>query len=80
MVTREKGKKVWIDTPSQREGSWGACKLKIDRTVCALYTSLTSDREEWLWWDCQWCGSTPTQEDSPPSPLRRERSVAFESP
>ena len=80
VVTGEKGKKVWIDTPSQWEGSWEACKLKIDRTVCALYTSLTAVREEWLGWDCQWCDSTPTQEDSPPSPLRRERSVAFESP
>ena len=80
VVTGEKGKKVWIDTASQREGSWEAYKPGIDRTVCALYSSLTAVREEWLEWDCEWCDSTPTQEDSPPSPLRRERSVAFESP
>ena len=80
VVTGEKGKKVWIDTRSLWEGSWEACKLKIDRTVCAVYTPLTALREEWLGWDCQWCDSTQTQGDSPPSPLRRERSVAFESP
>ena len=77
---RGEGERVWIDTPYQWEGSWESCKLEIDRTVCALYTSLTALREEWLGWDCQWCDSTPTQEDSPPSPLRRERSVDFESP
>ena len=33
VVTRGKGKKVWIDTPSQWEGSWEACKLEIHRTV-----------------------------------------------
>ena len=66
MVTGEKPKKVWIDTPSQWEGSWEAFKLEINRTVCALYTSLTAVGEEWLGWDCQWCDSTPTQEDSPP--------------
>ena len=80
VVTGEKGKKVWIYTPSQWEGSWEACKLEIDPTVSPLYTSLTAVREEWLGWDCQWCDSTPSQEDSHPSPLRRERSVAFESP
>ena len=45
-VIGEKGKKVWIDTPSQWEGSWDACKLQIHRTVCALYTSLTAVRGE----------------------------------
>ena len=80
VVTREKGRKRWIDTPSQQEGSWEACKLKMDCKVCAVYTSLTAVREEWLGWDCQWCDSTPTQEDSPPSPLHRERYVAFETP
>ena len=80
VATGEKGKKVWIDTPSQWEGPWEACKLGIDRTVCALYTSLTAVREQWLGWDCQWCDSTPTQEDSAPTPVGRERSAAFESP
>ena len=80
VVTGEKGEKVWIDTHAQSEGSWEAFKLEIHRKVCALYTSPTAVREEWLGWDCQLCDSTPTQEDSPPSPLRRERSVAFESP
>ena len=79
-VTGEKGKKVCIYTPSKWEESWQACKLEMDPTVCALYTSLTAVREDWLGWDCQWCDSTPPQEDSHPSPLRRERSVAFESP
>ena len=77
---RREAEKVWIDTPSQWEGYWEACNLEIDHTVCALYTFLTAVREEWLGLDCQWCDSTPTEEDSPPSPLRRERSVAFESP
>ena len=48
VVTGEKGKRVWIYTPSQWEGSWEACKLEIDHTVCAVYTSLTAVREEWL--------------------------------
>ena len=80
VVTGEKGRKEWIETPSKWEGSSEACKLEIDRTVCALYTSLTAGREEWPGRDCQWCDSTPTQENSHPSPVRRERSVAFESP
>ena len=77
---QRQGGKVWIDIPPQQEGSWEACKLEIDRKVCALYTSLTAVREEWLGWDSGWCDSTPTLEDSPASPLRRDRSVAFESP